>query len=89
MVVKLKNGTVYHEQHFLMPMEMKEEISKAIADFKRFKYGRGYKKVDNLNASELIRFLISEFLKDYNNSPNAKLKLMKSLKKYRDAGAKQ
>ena len=27
MVVKLKNGTVYHEQHFLMPMEMKEEIN--------------------------------------------------------------
>lgn len=89
MVVKLKNGTMYHEQHFLMTMEMKEEIRKAIADFKKFKYGRGYKKVDSLSTSELIRFLLDGFLQEYNTNPNAKLNLLKEITDYRIAGAKE
>lgn len=83
MTIKFKNGKEYHEQHVLIPVEMKKDMHEVINNFKSFKYSRGYKKVDPINNSELIKMLITEFLQEYHSNDDSNEKLMVKLDNFR------
>lgn len=84
MTIKTKRGKVYHEQHFLIDVEVIDEFRSIVLDYNSFGTNKQGKSFDKTSISELIRMMINNFIVDYNNSNDANIEIMKKLSEYRD-----
>mgnify|MGYP007038186015 CR=1 FL=1 len=75
------NREEYHEQHFLIHKELDKEFKEVINSYNSF-------GLDKTTKSELLRFFIINFVKDFKTSDDVKkLDLLKELKIFRENGA--
>lgn len=75
------NREEYHEQHFLISKVLDNEFKEVINSYNSF-------GLDKTTKSELLRFLIINFVNEFSNSDDVKkLDLLKQLKNFRENGA--
>ena len=88
-MIKNKNGKVYHEQHFLIDVELIDEFRSIVFDYNTFGTNKQGKSFDRTSVSELIRMMINNFVIDYNASDDGNIEVMKKLSDFREAKAKR
>lgn len=76
MTHKTKNGKYKSQLHLYLTPELYNELKETV-----LKYNNTY---DRTTISELIRFLITEFIKNYNTDVHYKVEFLENLQEFRE-----
>ena len=85
MSYKTKNGDVKSQLHLYITPELYNELKETVLKYNNNTY-------DKTTISELIRFLITEFIKNYNTGVHYKVEFLENLQEFRETtkgGVKQ